>query len=191
MSTYLASGLSSLILSTHLLLCLSSELLASGFSTLLEEFESHLNALPLYLQIVVTAVNAAYVVKSAQSVLHYSWVLGVGLLWERVSRHGDTAWCSKEDKMVLVPSYAPYRLQMSLNQLQCSTTLMCIKICRCNRDKKWENICIQNQIQVEKKNCRYWRSCGELRKDGDITDNKRDRWTSTGVENDWYNLNCV
>ena len=142
MPTYFASGLSSLILSSNLRLCLSSELLASGFSTLVEEFESHLNAFPLHLQIVLTTVNAAFVVKSAQSVLQYSWVLGVGLLWEVVSPQRDTAWCSKQNKMVPVPSYALHRLLMSLNQLHCSTTLMCIKPCRYNRDKKWENICI-------------------------------------------------
>jgi hypothetical protein len=75
MSTYLAFGLSSLLLSSHLRLCLSSEFLALGFSTLVEEFESHLNAFPLYLQIVITAVNAAYVVKSAVS---FAVQLGVG-----------------------------------------------------------------------------------------------------------------
>jgi hypothetical protein len=49
--------------------------LASGFSTLVELFKSHLNTFPLYLQIVLTAVNAAYVVKSAVS---FAVQLGAG-----------------------------------------------------------------------------------------------------------------
>jgi len=66
MPNYLASGLSSLILSYHLRLCFSSEIFASGFPTLVEEFKSQINAFPLYLQIVLTSVNAAYVVDIVQ-----------------------------------------------------------------------------------------------------------------------------